>query len=111
MNIRLRSFLASSENYNRVRTMPQKNLIVPVVGDFAGPKTVRMVGQYVRDHGAIVNGFYLSNVEDYIAPVASGYSRNVASLPMNGSSMFIRTSLSSNSFRPWLEPISEFDRR
>src|SRR6185503_10246933 len=47
------SFLASEENYTRVRAMQQKNLIVPLVGDFAGPKAVRAVGQYVREHGAI----------------------------------------------------------
>jgi hypothetical protein len=104
------SFLASSENYNRIRTMHQKNLIVPLVGDFGGPKTVRMVGQYVRDHGAVVNVFYLSNVEDYIVPAEAGYPRNIASLPVDGSSTFIRTSLSSNSLRPWLAPIRELGR-
>src|SRR4029434_2191447 len=47
------SFLASRENYDRLRTMQTNNLIVPLVGDFGGPKTIRMAGQYVRDHGAI----------------------------------------------------------
>jgi hypothetical protein len=101
------SFLASAENYNRVRTMHQKNLIVPLVGDFGGPRAVRMAGDYVREHGAIVNVFYLSNVEDYIQPVLSGYLRNIASLPVDRSSLFIHTSLGANSFRPWLSPISE----
>jgi hypothetical protein len=104
------SFLASSDNYNRVRAMHQKNLIVPLVGDFGGPKTVRTVGQYVRDHGSIVSVFYLSNVEDYIAPVATAYSRNIATLPVDASSLFIRTSLSVNALSPWLTPIREFDR-
>ena len=104
------SFLASVENYNRVRAMHQKNLIVPLVGDFGGPKALRMTGQYVRDHGAIVNVFYLSNVEDYIQPVFAGYARNIASLPIDQTSLFIRTSLQTNSFRPWLSPISSFAR-
>jgi hypothetical protein len=104
------SFLASSENYNRVRAMHQKNLIIPLVGDFGGPRALRMAGQYLRDHGAIVNVFYLSNVEDYIQPVVNGYARNIASLPIDRSSLFIRTSLQANSFRPWLTPISEFAR-
>src|SRR5215471_3073659 len=63
------SYLATQENYDRVRNMQLKNLIVPLVGDFGGTKTVRMAGQYLRDHGAIVNVFYLSNVEDYLQPV------------------------------------------
>jgi hypothetical protein len=101
------SFLASAENYNRVRAMHQKNLIVPVVGDFGGPKTLRMVGQYLRNHGAVVNVFYLSNVEDYIQSVWESYARNVASLPVDGSSLFIHTSLQANGFRPWLSPMNK----
>jgi len=104
------SYLASEENYSRVRSMHQKNLIIPLVGDFGGPRAVRMAGQYLRDHGAIVNVFYLSNVEDYIQRVIAGYERNIASLPVDSSSLFIRTSLQSNSFRPWLAPIRGFSR-
>jgi hypothetical protein len=102
------SFLASAENYARVRTMQQKNLIIPLVGDFGGPKALRMAGQYLRDHGAIVNVFYLSNVEDYIQPVLAGYARNIASLPIDNTSLFIRTSLMENGLRPWLTPMKNF---
>jgi hypothetical protein len=86
------SFLATKENYDRVRAMHQKNLIVPVVGDFAGPKALRAVGQYLKDHGAVVSVFYVSNVEDYIQDVWPRYTGNIASLPIDSSSMFIRWS-------------------
>src|SRR5204863_9271118 len=86
------SFLVSKENYDRVRAMHEKNLIVPLVGDFAGPKALKMTGQYLREHGAVVNLFYLSNVEDYIRPVWAAYTRNVASFPLDASSMFIHWS-------------------
>jgi hypothetical protein len=101
------SFLASEDNYNRVRAMEQKNLIVPLVGDFAGPKALRAAGQYIRDHGATVNLFYLSNVEDYIQNVMQAFRRNVASLPLDSSSTFIHLSLQANSFRPWLTSITQ----
>jgi hypothetical protein len=104
------SYLASAENYGRLRSMHQKNLIIPLVGDFGGPKALRMAGEYLREHGAIVNVFYLSNVEDYIDPVFDGYARNVASLPIDKTSLFIHTSLQLNSLRPWLVPIAEFTR-
>jgi len=104
------SYLASEENYSRVRSMHEKNLIIPLVGDFGGPKALRMAGQYLRDHGAIVNVFYLSNVEDYIQSVIAAYERNIASLPIDSSSVFIRTSLQANGFRPWLSPIKDFAR-
>lgn len=84
------SFLASRENYDRVRTMHQKNLIVPLVGDFGGTKALRMAGQYLRDRGAVLNVFYLSNVEDYIAGVWTPYVNNIASLPMDASSVLVR---------------------
>jgi hypothetical protein len=86
------SYLASAENYDRVRSMHQKNLIVPLVGDFAGPKTIRAVGQYLKDHGATVGVFYISNVEDYIQEVWPRYAGNIASLPIDSSSVFIRWS-------------------
>jgi hypothetical protein len=88
--------------------MHEKNLIVPLVGDFAGPKAIRVAGQYLRDHGAVVKVFYTSNVEDYIQHVWGDFSRNVASLPLDESSTFIRTSLRANAFRPWLTSIKEF---
>jgi hypothetical protein len=85
------SYLASTENYDRIRAMHQKNLVVPLVGDFAGPKAIRMAGQYVRDHGALVNVFYISNVEDYIRAWPQ-YTANIAALPTDPSSLFIRWS-------------------
>jgi len=102
------SYLATRENYDRVRAMQSKNLIVPLVGDFGGPKTIRMAGQYLRDHGAVVNVFYLSNVEDYLQPVLAGYERNIASLPKTSNSTFIHVSLQTNGFRPWLTPMLQF---
>jgi len=38
-----RNFLASDANYQFVRDMQKKNLIVPIVGDFAGPKALRAI--------------------------------------------------------------------
>jgi hypothetical protein len=90
---RNRNFLASDTNYQYVRQMQQNNLIVPVVGDFAGPKAMRAVTGYVRDHGAEVTAFYVSNVEEYIASpqsVWASYCRNIASIPVNPTSTFIR---------------------
>ena len=46
--------------------MQLKNLIVPIVGDFAGPKALRAVGRFVRERGGKVTSFYTSNVEQYL---------------------------------------------
>jgi hypothetical protein len=100
------SYLASKDNYERVRSMQQKNLIVPLVGDFAGPKAIRMAGQYLKDRGVTVNAFYISNVEDYIR-MWPAYIGNVASLPIDSSSALIRWS---PSFSTSLASMTDFVR-
>jgi hypothetical protein len=90
------SFLATEENYQFVRQMQMKNLIVPIVGDFAGPKAVRAVGGYVKQHNAIVSAFYLSNVEVYLGEprgsreTLESFYQNVATLPVDSTSLYIR---------------------
>lgn len=84
------SYLANDESFARIRQMQQKNLIVPLVGDFTGPRTLKAVGQYVSQHGSTIAAFYISNVEDYIRHSWSQYVSNLRSLPVDDSSVFIR---------------------
>jgi len=88
-----RAYLASEPSYKVLREMQQKNLIVPLVGDFGGGKALRAVGKWVRDHNAIVTTFYTSNVEQYLFQnnVWREYYDNVAALPLDRSSTFIRS--------------------
>ena len=89
------SYLSSDANYQVVREMQRKNLIVPLVGDFAGTKAIRAVGTYLKDHGATAGIFYTSNVEQYLFEQGDDWNRyyaNVAALPLDASSTFIRSS-------------------
>ena len=88
-----RAFLASEENFNVLKTLHSKNLIVPVVGNFGGPKALRAVGKYIREKGAIVSAFYLSNVEQYLNQdgLWPSFCNNVATLPLDDESVFIRS--------------------
>jgi hypothetical protein len=87
------SYLATEESFQHVPDMHEKNLIVPVVGDFAGPKALRAVGAYVRARGATIDVFYTSNVETYL--FANGtwgaFYENLATLPLDGEGLFVRT--------------------
>lgn len=87
-----RSYLANETNYRVLRELERNNLIVPLVGDFAGDKAIRSVGQYVKDHGATVTAFYTSNVEQYLfqSDDWKKFFTNVATLPLDSSSTFIR---------------------
>ena len=86
------SYLASEESFRVVKDMYNRNVIVPLVGDFAGPKTIRAIGDWVRAHGATVSAFYVSTVEHYLRDggVMGTFCANVASLPTEASSVFIR---------------------
>lgn len=87
-----RSFLASEQSYREIRDLQSRNLIVPVVGDFAGPKALRSIGKYLRDRGAVVSTFYTSNVESILFQEGGwrGFYSNVRELPMDGRSLFVR---------------------
>ena len=90
-----RSYLASEENFQVVRDLERKNLVVPVVGDFAGSKALRAVARYIKDHGATVTAFYTSNVEQYLFQQGDDWRHfltNISTFPLDSSSMFIRSS-------------------
>ncbi len=92
-----RSFIGSEENYRILRDMQLRNVIVPIVGDFGGDKALSAVGNYIRSHGAVVNTFYLSNVEQYLfmSDGSNGGWRNfyttVSQFPLDSTSTFIRS--------------------
>jgi hypothetical protein len=88
-----RSYLASEEQFAILKDLHSRNLIVPVVGDFAGPKAIRAVGRYLKSRDTLVAAFYLSNVEQYLGREHrwDPFCANVASLPLDAKSTFIRS--------------------
>ncbi len=108
-----RGYLASEEIYQTLRDLQERNLIVPLVGDFAGPKALRSVARYLGLHHATVSVFYTSNVEQYLfggRPRGEAWQRfyaNVAALPTDARSTFIRAFFNSQGrfmFRGQVQP-------
>jgi hypothetical protein len=89
---KLGNFLATEEDYNFVRGMQEQNRIIPVVGDFAGPKALNSVAAYLKRRGYTVTAFYTSNVEQYLFAngVFASFEANVRKLPLTDRSLFIR---------------------
>jgi hypothetical protein len=87
------SYLASEARFGFMKDLESRNLVIPVVGDFGGPKAIRGVGDYLTKHGLTVTAFYLSNVEQYLYQDGkrTAFCHNVAALPLDGSSTFIRS--------------------
>ncbi len=95
------SYLASEDHFRVLGELERNNAIIPLVGNFAGPKALRAVGGYLREHGATVSAFYTSNVEMYLFQQADDWKKfygNVAALPIDEKSTFIR-SVSNRGFR------------
>jgi hypothetical protein len=90
---RQRSYLSSEQNFQYLKDLEARNLIVPVVGDFGGSRALRGVGRYARDNGVTVAAFYLSNVEQYLRQDGKwdAFCANVASMPLDSTSTFIRS--------------------
>jgi hypothetical protein len=93
-----RSYLANEALYGKLRDLQERNLVVPVVGDFGGPKALRSVARYLDVHHSTLSVFYTSNVEQYLfRPLDAGgrdawqrFYDNVAAMPISQQSTFIR---------------------
>ena len=89
----LRSYLATDDNYAFMKQLEARNMLLPVVGNFAGPKALRAVGTWLKEHNAVVSAFYLSNVEQYLTMdgIWNDFCANAATLPIDDTSQFIRS--------------------
>ncbi len=89
---RNRAYLGSEDAFRTVKTLSDRNLIVPVVGNFAGPTALRAIGRFVRARGAAVTAFYVSNVEQCLFQdrLWAEFARNLAALPIDPTSTMIR---------------------
>ena len=97
-----RAYLANEANFRALKELETNNLVVPLVGNFSGDKTLRTVGRYLKERGATVTVFYTSNVEQYLFQQGDDWQRfytNVATLPLDSTSTFVRSLSNGNGFR------------
>lgn len=92
----MRSYLATEENFRVLKDLQLRNMVLPEVGDFDGPKAIREIGQYLKNINTTVSVFYVSNVEGYLdgghqGPKIRIFLSNVAALPLDETSTFIRS--------------------
>lgn len=90
---RTASYLANEADFQFLKTMQQRNLIVPVVGDLSGAKAMGAIAQYMKAHGDKISAIYASNVEDYVMRGGGfgGYARSVIAFPRDARSVLIRS--------------------
>ena len=85
-----RSFLTTEDAFAFVKALHTRNMIVPVVGDFGGPRAIRAIGEYVRARGAVVQTFYSSNVSVYLSKDQTrAFCASLATLPVAPRATFV----------------------
>src|SRR5262249_53767321 len=77
-----------------VREAQLGDRVIPLVGDFAGPRVLPALGEWLRRIGLSLTLLYISDVEFFL--VRSGriaaYVDNLARLPWSEDALLIRTS-------------------
>jgi hypothetical protein len=90
---RQRSFLASEDAFRVVKSLEERNLVIPVVGNFAGSKAFASVGAWMTENNEKLSALYASNVEYYLFRDGSfdAFAANVTRLPRDARSVIIRS--------------------
>jgi hypothetical protein len=88
------AFLGSEAKFAAVKARHARNLIVPVAGDFAGPRAMRGVGDWVRERAGAIGMFYVSNVETYLQRDGKWplYCGNLLTMPFDAAAVLVRPS-------------------
>jgi len=86
------NFLASEDDFQFVRSLQKRDLIIPVVGDLSGPSAMREIGKMMSERGDKLSAFYASNVEFYLfrEETFSRFVDNLSHLPHSNKSLIIR---------------------
>jgi hypothetical protein len=87
------SYLAREPDYAFLRQLQTRDRVIPVVGDFAGPRALAAIGRYLRERGERVSAFYTSNVEYYLFRDGTfpRFATAVAQLPRQPRAVMIRS--------------------
>lgn len=89
------NYLVNESDFQYVKSLEDKDLIIPVVGDLAGKSALINIGKYIAEKGEKVSAFYTSNVEFYLmrgyGSSFDQFAENVRKLPRDEHSVFIRS--------------------
>jgi hypothetical protein len=87
------SFLATEEAFQFVKGLEARDLVIPVVGDLAGPSAVAAIGRALAARQERVSAYYVSNVEFYLFGDGSfaRFAANLGRLPHMPNGVLIRS--------------------
>jgi hypothetical protein len=87
------SYLARDRDFQVVKSLERRHLVVPVVGDLSGAVTLPRIGTVLRERGESLSVLYASNVEDYLIRDGrfAAYAQHLGQLPRQTSSVIVRS--------------------
>jgi hypothetical protein len=88
------NYLATEADYRFLKSLQDRHLIIPVVGDLAGDHALVSIGRLLTERGEKVAAFYTSNVEQYLMRDGVSFDRfaaNLRRLPRDSKSVVIRS--------------------
>jgi len=87
------NYLASEDDFQFLKSLQARNLVIPVVGNLAGPHALREIGRVLGERGEKLSVLYVSNVEFYLMREGSfdTFAASVRKLPFNARSVIVRS--------------------
>jgi hypothetical protein len=86
------NYLAAERDFQFVRSLEGHDLVIPVVGDLGGRRTLSAIADLMTARGDRLSAFYVSNVETYLSgDKYSQFIKNVTRLPRDARSTIIRS--------------------
>jgi hypothetical protein len=93
LNGQLASYLARESDFQFVKSLEGRNLVVPVVGDLGGTHALPAIAELLRQRGDRISAIYASNAEDYVMRDGgfARYAKSIVAMPRDAHSVFIRS--------------------
>jgi hypothetical protein len=87
------NYLASEEDFQFLKSLEERHLVIPVVGNLAGERALTAIARNIAERGERVSALYTSNVEFYLMREDSfdRFAENCKLLPRDERSVIIRS--------------------
>jgi len=103
------NFLASEKDFQFVKSLEAKDLVIPVVGDLGGTHAVAAIAELMAASNERLSAFYISNVETYLTGGKYlQFVKNVTRLPHDGRSLIIRSTFRASISSSDTQPVNQF---
>jgi hypothetical protein len=87
------TYLSSEDDFQFLKSLEARNLVIPVVGNLAGSHALREIGKVMAERGDKLSALYVSNVEFYLMREATfdTFAATVRTLPHDSKSAIVRS--------------------